>query len=105
MIDIAKALAALHRGGAIACPAEGVWGLGCDSRGEAAVPRLLALKQRDAAKGVDPGRVGQGAAGALHRHRIACRGATGRGARRLAGAEYPDRAGLERRTALDHRRA
>lgn len=47
-----EALAALRRGGLIAYPTEGVWGLGCDPRNEAAVLRLLALKQRDVAKGL-----------------------------------------------------
>lgn len=52
MNDIANALAALRNGGVIAYPTEGVWGLGCDPRDEAAVLRLLALKQRDVAKGL-----------------------------------------------------
>ena len=52
MNDLAPALAALRRGGVIAYPTEGVWGLGCDPRDEAAVLRLLALKQRDVAKGL-----------------------------------------------------
>lgn len=50
--DIANALAALRNGGVIAYPTEGVWGLGCDPRDEAAVLRLLTLKQRDVAKGL-----------------------------------------------------
>lgn len=49
---LADALAALRRGGVIAYPTEGVWGLGCDPRNEMAVRRLLALKQRDVAKGL-----------------------------------------------------
>ncbi len=44
--------ARLRQGGVIAYPTEGVWGLGCDPRNEAAVMRLLALKQRDVAKGL-----------------------------------------------------
>ena len=52
MNDLAPALAALRRGGVIAYPTEGVWGLGCDPRDQAAVLRLLALKQRDVAKGL-----------------------------------------------------
>lgn len=52
MNDIANSLAALRNGGVIAYPTEGVWGLGCDPRDEAAVLRLLALKQRDVAKGL-----------------------------------------------------
>ena len=43
---------ALRNGGLIAYPTEGVWGLGCDPRDEVAVLRLLALKQRDVAKGL-----------------------------------------------------
>lgn len=42
----------LRTGGLIAYPTEGVWGLGCDPCDEAAVLRLLALKQRDVAKGL-----------------------------------------------------
>ena len=43
---------ALRNGGLIAYPTEGVWGLGCDPCDEMAVLRLLALKQRDVAKGL-----------------------------------------------------
>ncbi len=50
--SLASALAALRSGGLIAYPTEGVWGLGCDPRDEAAVLRLLALKQREVAKGL-----------------------------------------------------
>ena len=46
------AIATLHRGGVIACPTEAVWGLGCDPFDEAAVMRLLAIKQREVAKGL-----------------------------------------------------
>jgi L-threonylcarbamoyladenylate synthase len=42
----------LHRGGVVAYPTEAVWGLGCDPFDEAAVLRLLALKQREVAKGL-----------------------------------------------------
>lgn len=49
---IAAAVAALRRGGVIAYPTEAVWGLGCDPFDEAAVMRLLALKQREVAKGL-----------------------------------------------------
>ena len=51
-LDIAAAVAALHRGGVIAYPTEAVWGLGCDPMNEAAVMRLLTIKQRDVAKGL-----------------------------------------------------
>ena len=47
-----QAIAILRRGGVIAYPTEAVWGLGCDPFDEAAVTRLLALKQRDVAKGL-----------------------------------------------------
>jgi len=43
---------ALHAGGVIAYPTEGVWGLGCDPFDRQAVTRLLELKQRDPAKGL-----------------------------------------------------
>lgn len=47
-----EALAALRRGGVIACPTEAVWGLGCDPFDADAVTRLLAVKQRDVGKGL-----------------------------------------------------
>ncbi|MFE0501214.1 Sua5/YciO/YrdC/YwlC family protein [Lysobacter soli] len=46
------AAAALRRGGVVAYPTEAVWGLGCDPFDEAAVTRLLAIKQRPVDKGV-----------------------------------------------------
>ena len=49
---IAEAVVALRGGGLIAYPTEGVWGLGCDPFDEAAVLRLLALKQRPVDKGL-----------------------------------------------------
>lgn len=49
---IAEAVATLRRGGIVACPTEGVWGLSCDPFDEAAVLRLLALKQRSVDKGL-----------------------------------------------------
>ena len=49
---IDEAVAALRRGGVIAYPTEGVWGLGCDPFDEAAVLRLLALKRRTVDKGL-----------------------------------------------------
>ena len=45
-LGLAEAVAALRRGGVIAYPTEAVWGLGCDPFDEAAVQRLIALKQR-----------------------------------------------------------
>ena len=51
-LSIPAAVVALQGGGVIAYPTEAVWGLGCDPFDEAAVMRLLALKQRDVAKGL-----------------------------------------------------
>ena len=48
----AQAAAAIHAGGIVAYPTEGVWGLGCNPMDDAAVTRLLAIKQRDIAKGL-----------------------------------------------------
>lgn len=42
----------LQEGGVVAYPTEGVWGLGCDPFNEAAVRRVLDLKQRPEAKGL-----------------------------------------------------
>ena len=42
----------LRAGGVIAYPTEAVWGLGCDPGNEAAVLKLLALKQRPVEKGM-----------------------------------------------------
>lgn len=50
--NLPAALAALRTGGVIAYPTEGVWGLGCDPRDQAAVLRLLALKRREVDKGL-----------------------------------------------------
>ena len=47
-----KAAEILRGGGVIAYPTEGVFGLGCLPADAEAVQRLLALKQRDAAKGL-----------------------------------------------------
>lgn len=50
--DLDAAVRALAQGGLIAYPTEAVWGLGCDPFNEAAVTRLLALKQRPVSKGL-----------------------------------------------------
>jgi L-threonylcarbamoyladenylate synthase len=50
--SIDEAAACLRTGGIIAYPTEGVWGLGCNPRDEAAVLRLLAIKQRPVDKGL-----------------------------------------------------
>ncbi|UYB52902.1 Sua5/YciO/YrdC/YwlC family protein [Xanthomonas sp. AM6] len=47
-----QAVAVLQRGGVIAYPTEAVWGLGCDPHDEAAVTRLLRIKQRPVEKGL-----------------------------------------------------
>lgn len=46
------AAAVLRNGGVIAYPTEAVWGLGCDPGNQAAVLKLLALKQRPVEKGM-----------------------------------------------------
>jgi len=51
-LDIATAADLLRRGGVLAYPTEAVWGLGCDPRNEAAVLRLLQIKQRPVDKGL-----------------------------------------------------
>ena len=52
VLDADFAAALLKRGGVIAYPTEGVWGLGCDPRNEQAVLRVLAIKQREVEKGL-----------------------------------------------------
>ncbi len=47
-----QAATVLHAGGIVAYPTEAVWGLGCDPFDQAAVLRLLALKQRSVDKGL-----------------------------------------------------
>ncbi len=42
----------LRSGGVIAYPTEGVYGLGCDPRNQAAVERILRMKGRSASKGL-----------------------------------------------------
>ena len=49
---IADTVAALRQGGVVAYPTEAVWGLGCDPCNEAAVLRLLDIKQRPVEKGL-----------------------------------------------------
>jgi L-threonylcarbamoyladenylate synthase len=51
-LNLQTAVDVLHRGGVVAYPTEAVWGLGCDPFNEAAVERLLRIKQRDPAKGL-----------------------------------------------------
>ena len=52
LLSLPEAATALQAGGVIAYPTEAVWGLGCDPRDEAAVLRLLAIKQRTVDKGL-----------------------------------------------------
>ena len=52
LLDIATAATRLRDGGVVAYPTEAVWGLGCDPASEAAVLRLLAIKQREVGKGL-----------------------------------------------------
>ena len=48
--DIGAALAALRAGGLILYPTDTIWGIGCDATDAAAVEKVYALKQREAAK-------------------------------------------------------
>ena len=52
LLDAIHAAETVRRGGVIAYPTEGVWGLGCDPRNEQAVMRILAIKQREVEKGL-----------------------------------------------------
>lgn len=52
MMWVAQAADILLRGGVIAYPTEGVFGLGCLPDDEAAVERVVDIKQRDASKGL-----------------------------------------------------
>ncbi|MFT4246577.1 MAG: Sua5/YciO/YrdC/YwlC family protein [Pseudomonas sp.] len=51
-LSLPHAVTTLRTGGVIAYPTEAVWGLGCDPRQEAAVMRLLQIKQRPREKGL-----------------------------------------------------
>lgn len=51
-IHIRQAVSALRRGGVIAYPTEGVWGLGCDPFNPDAVAKILELKRREVTKGL-----------------------------------------------------
>jgi len=52
MSTIADAVIALAKGGVVAYPTEGVFGLGCDPDNGEAVQRLLAIKKRPQEKGL-----------------------------------------------------
>lgn len=51
-LRMAQAVRILAAGGVVACPTEAVWGLSCDPANEAAVMRLLAMKDRPVEKGL-----------------------------------------------------
>ena len=51
-LHIRQAVRALKRGGVIAYPTEGVWGLGCDPFNPDAVAKVLELKRRAVTKGL-----------------------------------------------------
>ena len=51
-LSIARSAEVLKHGGVIAYPTEAVWGVGCDPFDEAAVTRLLSIKQRPVDKGL-----------------------------------------------------
>jgi len=48
--DIEQCLEVLHNGGIILYPTDTIWGLGCDATNEAAVNKIIELKQRPAHK-------------------------------------------------------
>jgi len=52
MMSVSLATDVLLRGGVIAYPTEGVFGLGCLPEDESAIQRLLDIKRRDVAKGL-----------------------------------------------------
>ncbi len=48
--DIENCLEVLRSGGIILYPTDTIWGIGCDATNEAAVEKIIALKQRPSAK-------------------------------------------------------
>lgn len=50
--NLEQTVVALHQGQVVAYPTEGVFGLGCDPDRPVSIEHLLALKQRDKAKGL-----------------------------------------------------
>ena len=50
--SLEEACAVIKQGGVIVCPAEGVYGLSCNALNEDAVKRVIAIKERDSAKGL-----------------------------------------------------
>ena len=51
-LELRQAVEVLKAGGIVACPTEAVYGLSCDPLQQSAVERLLAIKNRDVAKGL-----------------------------------------------------
>lgn len=51
-LDHPNAARCIKSGGVVAYPTEGVWGLGCDPRNEAAVMHVLSIKQREVSRGM-----------------------------------------------------
>src|SRR5690606_23762591 len=51
-LSVQQAAASIGAGGVVAYPTEAVYGLGCDPLNQAAVLRLLAIKQRPVSKGL-----------------------------------------------------
>lgn len=51
-LDIPAAFQIIRSGGIVACPTEAVYGLSCDPWNDAAVHKLLTLKQRDVSQGL-----------------------------------------------------
>ena len=51
-VEITRAASVIADGGVIAYPSEAVWGLGCDPFREAAVNKILEIKQRPVSKGL-----------------------------------------------------
>jgi len=52
LLSVEQAARLMREGGVVAYPTEAVFGLGCDPRNEAAVRRILSLKQRDPGQGL-----------------------------------------------------
>lgn len=50
-MDINKCLSVFNSGGIILFPTDTIWGIGCDATNEAAVNRILEIKNRSSSKG------------------------------------------------------
>jgi L-threonylcarbamoyladenylate synthase len=51
-LDLSTTTAYIKKGGIVAYPTEGVWGLGCDPFNEVSVNKILQLKEREVDKGL-----------------------------------------------------